>query len=335
MVEFLRYAMAGEPRVDTLASEPFTPREPVGDEIVVAVMASSLNFHDYLVVTGVIPTEAGRIPLSDGVGEVVACGPEARRFAVGDRVMGTFFPDWTRGGPAGDVVGQMRGDHVDGFAATRVVMSETGFTRVPANLDAIEAATLPCAGLTAWRALFVEGTLQPGETVLIQGSGGVSIFALQFAKMAGARVVATTGSPEKADRLRKLGADAVIDRNDPDWGKAVRKATAEGVDHVVEVAGGDLGQSLQSLKVGGRLCLVGVLSRKPIQIAPQHMIHGNRRISGVTVGSRAHQEAMIAAVEMNAVRPVIDSVFAFDDLRSAFAKLETQQHFGKIAINFG
>lgn len=334
-MNLLRYAMSRKPGIDTLAWEPFEQRDPVWDEIVVEVKASSLNFHDYLVVTGAIATDAGRIPLSDGVGEVVGCGPAVRRFGIGDRVMGTFFPDWIRGGPAGDLVGQMRGDHVDGFAATRVVMSEQGFTRVPANLAPIEAATLPCAGLTAWRALFVEGDLKPGESVLVQGSGGVSIFSLQFAKMAGARVVATTGSPEKADRLRDLGADVVIDRNDPDWGRAVKEATEGGVDHVVEVAGGDLGQSLQSLKVGGRLCLVGVLSRKPIQIAPQHMIHGNRRISGVTVGSRAHQEAMIAAVELNELHPVIDSVFDFSALGSAFEKLESQQHFGKIAIDFG
>lgn len=334
-MNLLRYAMSRKPGIDTVAWEPFEQRDPVWDEIVVEVKASSLNFHDYLVVTGAIATDAGRIPLSDGVGEVVGCGPAVRRFGIGDRVMGTFFPDWIRGGPAGDLVGQMRGDHVDGFAATRVVMSEQGFTRVPANLAPIEAATLPCAGLTAWRALFVEGDLKPGESVLVQGSGGVSIFSLQFAKMAGARVVATTGSPEKADRLRDLGADVVIDRNDPDWGRAVKEATEGGVDHVVEVAGGDLGQSLQSLKVGGRLCLVGVLSRKPIQIAPQYMIHGNRRISGVTVGSRAHQEAMIAAVELNELHPVIDSVFDFSALGSAFEKLESQQHFGKIAIDFG
>lgn len=333
-MEMLHYPLAEKPGIEGLAPVPFEVREPIANEIVVRMEASSLNFHDYLVVTGVIPTDAGRIPLSDGVGVVERCGPEANRFAVGDRVMGTFFPDWTRGEPAKDVVAQMRGDHVDGFAATQVVMPESGFTRAPGNLDAVAAATLPCAGLTAWRALFVEGDLQPGETVLVQGTGGVSIFALQFAKMAGARVIATTGSPGKADRLRELGAHAVIDRTDPDWGKAVRKASDGGVDHVVEVAGGDLGQSLQSIRVGGRLCLVGVLSRQPIQIAPQHMIHANRRISGVTVGSREHQEAMVAAVERNDLHPVVDSVFEFAALREAFECFAGQDRFGKLAIDF-
>lgn len=334
MKNMVRFPISTEPAIDRLTAVPINPRDPVGNEILVRVEASSLNFHDYLVVTGAIPTAADRIPLSDGVGVVVACGPEASRFIVGDRVMGTFFPDWIYGPPNAESVTQMRGDHVDGFAASVVTMSETGFTHAPANLDAVAAATLPCAALTAWRALFVEGELRPGETVLVQGTGGVSIFALQFARMAGARVIATTGSPEKAAKLSALGAAAVIDRTDPDWGKLVRDAAGGGVDHLIEVAGGDLAQSLQSLRTGGRLCLVGVLSRKPIQFGPQHMIHGNRRISGVTVGSREHQQAMLSAVEQNGIEPVIDSVFAFADLRQAFEHFALQKHFGKVAIDF-
>jgi NADPH:quinone reductase-like Zn-dependent oxidoreductase len=334
MKDMMGFPLSAEPEIDRLTANPIDPRDPVGDEILVRVEASSLNFHDFLVVTGVIPTGAGRLPLSDGVGIVMACGPNAGRFAVGDRVMGTFFPDWTHGGPDAGSVAQMRGDHVDGFAASMVTMSETGFTRAPANLDPVAAATLPCAALTAWRALFVEGELRPGDTVLVQGTGGVSLFALQFARMAGARVIATTGRPEKAAKLSALGAAAVIDRLDPEWGKAARDAAGGGVDHLVEVAGGDLAQSLQSLRVGGRLCLVGVLSRKPIQFGPQHLIHANRRISGVTVGSRAHQQAMLDAIERNGIEPVIDSVFAFVDLRQAFEHFALQKHFGKVAIDF-
>ena len=334
MNEKIKYEIPAQPAIDALAPSPLECRQPVGDELLVRVEASSLNFHDYLVVTGAIPTARGRIPLSDGVGVVEACGPDTRLFAVGDRVMGTFFPDWIRGHAYAEGVAHMRGDHVDGFAASMVTMSETGFTRAPGNLDPIAAATLPCAALTAWRALFVEGDLHPGETVLVQGTGGVALFALQFARMAGARVIATTGSPDKAAKLTALGAAAVIDRLDPDWGEAVRRAAGGGVDHLVEVSGGDLGQSLHSLRVGGRLCLVGVLSRKPLQFGPSHIIHGNRRISGVTVGSREHQDAMIDAVERNGIEPVIDSVFEFAALRQAFEHFGQRKHFGKVGIDF-
>lgn len=334
MKEALKYEIPAQPAIDTLAPMPLQSRQPVGDEILVRVEASSLNFHDYLVVTGAIPTAPGRVPLSDGVGVVMACGPDARLFAVGDRVMGTFFPDWGRGAAYAEGVAHMRGDHVDGFAASTVTMSETGFTHAPKNLDAVAAATLPCAALTAWRALFVEGELRPGETVLVQGTGGVALFALQFARMAGARVIATTGNPDKAAKLTALGAAAVIDRLDPEWGQTARRAAGGGIDHLVEVSGGDLSQSLQSLRTGGRLCLVGVLSRKPIQFGPVHMIHANRRISGVTVGSREQQEAMISAIERNGMTPVIDSVFAFTSLRQAFEHFGQQKHFGKIGIDF-
>lgn len=333
-MELIKFAVQTEQAATALAHSRMDPRDPVGDEILVRMEASSLNFHDFLVVTGGIKTEPGRVPLSDGVGIVEACGPAANDFRIGDRVLGTFFPGWSRGSAHAAGVSQMRGDHVDGFAASYVTMSESGFTRAPVNLDPVAAACLPCAGLTAWRSLFVEGDLRPDETVLVQGSGGVSLFALQLARAAGARVIATTGSPEKADRLIALGAHAVVDRRDPDWGTAVRKLSDEGVDHVIEVAGGDLTQSLQSLRIGGRLCLVGVLSRKPIQIAPQLMIYGNRRISGITVGSKEHQLAMIRAVENNGIVPVVDSTFQLSALREAFEQFSRQEHFGKIAISY-
>lgn len=333
-MSLLKYEIAAEPTVAALAPIPMQSRLPVTDEILVRIEASSLNFHDYLVVTGVIPTVPGRVPLSDGVGVVEARGPDATRFEIGDRVMGTFFPDWARGAPYAEGVARMRGDHVDGFAASTVTLRESNFTIAPSNLDPVSAATLPCAALTAWRALFVEGALRPGETVLVQGSGGVALFALQFAKAAGARVIATTGTPDKAARLSALGADVVIDRLDPDWGVAARKVSGGGVDHLVEVAGGDLTQSLQSIRIGGRLCLVGVLSRRPIQFGPVHMIHANRRISGVTVGSREHQEAMVTAIESNNIAPVIDSTHPIGSLRQAFEHFAKQLHFGKIAIDY-
>lgn len=328
----VKYEVPADPAIANLIPVPMQARPPMGNELLIRVEASSLNFHDLLVVTGAIKTEPGRVPLSDGVGIVEATGSDARRFKVGDRVMGTFFPHWVRGDSHADGVAHMRGDHVDGFAASYVTMPETGFTSAPSTLAAVDAACLPCAGLTAWRALFVEGSLRPGETVLVQGTGGVSLFALQFARAAGARVIATTGSPSKAARLQALGADAVIDRLDPDWSVAVRKEAPQGVDHVIEVAGGDLTQSLQSLRVGGRLCLVGVLSRKPIQFGPVHMIHANRRISGITVGSREHQEAMVAAIDQHNIAPVIDSTYPLASLRDAFHYFARQEHFGKVAI---
>ncbi|GAA0332915.1 NAD(P)-dependent alcohol dehydrogenase [Sphingomonas oligophenolica] len=329
----IKYEIAADQKLTKLASVPMKPRPPAGNEILVRIEASSLNFHDYLIATGVIATTPGRIPLADGVGVIEACGPQAQRFSVGDTVMGTFFPDWHRGDAYADGVAQMRGDHIDGFGASYVVMPEAGFTKAPATLDAVAAACLPCAGLTAWRSLFVEGSLRPGDSVVVQGTGGVSMFALQFARAAGARVIATTGSPEKADRLRALGAHGVVDRFDPEWGLAVRKLADGGADHLIEVSGGDLTQSLSSLRTGGRLCLVGVLSLESIAFAPQAMLHANRRISGITVGSREHQEAMIAAVERTGISPVIDTTFPLSSLREAFEYFGRRQHVGKIAIS--
>jgi NADPH:quinone reductase-like Zn-dependent oxidoreductase len=331
----IRYELGAEPTVAGLAPASMEVVQPKGDELLVRIEASSLNNHDFLVVTGGIKAAPGRVLLSDGVGVVEACGPDAVQFKVGDRVMGTFFPGWSKAGPDAASVARMRGDHVDGFAASYVTMPESSFTVAPANLDSLSAACLPCAGLTAWRALFVEGVVSPGDTVLVQGTGGVALFALQFAKAAGARVIATTGKPENVDRLKALGADAVIDRNDPAWGAAAAQAAGRGVDHLIEVAGGDLTQSLQAIRTGGRLCLVGVLSLKPIQIAPPQMIYGNRRISGITVGSREHQEAMIRAVEANGIKPIIDASFPLSHLRDAFERFSQQHHFGKIAISCG
>lgn len=332
MTDF-RYELTASPTIAALSMVPCAVREPGANEVVVKVEASSLNFHDYLVVTGIIPTQPGRVPLSDGVGVVTACGDQVTRFAVGDRVLGTFFADWVGGAPTGSRTARMGGDHVDGFAATSVTMSEQRFTKVPNGLSAIQAATLPCAGLTAWRAIVVEGQVGPGDTVVVQGSGGVSLFSMQFARMAGARVIATTGSSEKAARLKELGASEVVDRNDPQWGKAVRELTENGATHLVEVAGGDLTQSLQSLCVGGRLCLVGALSRQPIQFPTVQMIYANRHIDGITVGSRDHQDSMIAAIDHHGLSPVVDSVYALDRLGAAFTYFETQQHFGKVVIS--
>jgi NADPH:quinone reductase-like Zn-dependent oxidoreductase len=310
------------------------PPRPAANELLVKIHASSLNFHDYLVATGVLPTAAGRVPLSDGVGEVIEAGSEVSEFVVGDRVLGTFFPDWIDGPPTAAKIARMRGDQVDGFASEYVALPPEAFTRVPAGLSDREAATLPCAGLTAWRALVVDGGLRPGETVLIEGTGGVSIFALQFAKIVGATVIAISSSEKKIARLRELGASHVINYTEtPDWGNAVRAFTGgRGVDHVVEVVGGDLGQVTRALRVGGKIYMVGALSRKPIQFAAGALINGNAGVIGLTVGSRQHQDDMIRAIEASGLRPIVDRLFPFADIQQAFRHQEAKSHFGKICL---
>lgn len=310
------------------------PPKPAANEVLVRVRASSLNFHDYLVATGVLPADAGRIPMSDGVGEVVEVGSGVSDLAKGDRVMGTFFPDWLDGPPSAAKTKNMRGDQVDGFASEYVTLPAISFTKAPAGLSDEEAATLPCAGLTAWRALVVEGGIKPGDTVLVEGTGGVSIFALQFAKMVGARVIAISSSTEKISRLKALGAEHVINYIDePEWGKHVRDITnGMGVDHVVEVVGGDLTQVMQARRVGGKIYMIGALSRKPIQFLPGMVINGNAHIIGLTVGSRKHQQDMVRAVEDNGLKPVIDRTFALDDIQEAFKHQEAKAHFGKICL---
>ena len=319
--------------LDSLRCVDREPPRPGPGEVLVRIRASSLNFHDYLVATGVLPAAEGRVLLSDGAGEVVELGEGASEFKVGDRVIGTYFPDWIDGPPTGCRTARMRGDHVDGFACTYVALPETDFTLAPKGLSLEEAATLPCAGLTAWRALVVEGAIKPGDRVLVQGSGGVSSFAIQFAKLAGATVIATTSSEAKADRLRALGADHVVDYLAlPKWSSRVRDLSDGGVEHVVEVAGGDLSQSLQAMRTGGFLYMVGALSRQPVQFPSLLAIKGNVRIVALTVGSRRHQQDMVRAVESSKLIPAMNRVFPLAELRAAFDCLTSRNHIGKIGI---
>lgn len=310
-----------------------TPRPGPG-QVLMRVRASSLNFHDYLVATNIMPAPGGRIPLSDGAGEVVELGEGVTRFAVGDRVVGTYFPRWIDGPPTPDKVSVMRGEHCDGFAAEYVAVSAEELTLSPAGLSDVEVATLPCAGLTAWRGLFVDAGLKPGDTVLVEGSGGVSLFALQFARMAGAEVIAVTSTPEKAAKLTALGAAHVINyRETPEWGKQVVGLTGgRGVDYVVEVVGGDLTQSMIAMRLGGRSLLIGALSRQPITYRSLLAIAGNRGITGLTVASRADQEDMMKAIAINGLNPVIDRTFALEELADAFRHQESGTQFGKIAL---
>lgn len=309
---------------------------PGPGEITVRIRASSLNYHDYAVVMGMIPAAQGRIPMSDGAGEVTAVGDGVSEFAVGDAVVSTFFPDWIDGAPPQTAFTRVPGDGVDGYARQTITAPTHWFTRVPQGYNHAEAATLTCAGLTAWRALFVDNTIKPGDTVLVQGSGGVSIFALQFAKAAGANVIATSSSGEKLERLQALGADHLINYKEVQaWGaRALEITGGRGVDCVVEIGGaGTLDQSMVATRVGGHVALIGVLTgfAGPVQTAL--LMAKNLRVQGLTVGSRAQQLAMIAGIEASGIKPVISDHFPLEKLADAFRHQAANKHFGKIAVD--
>ncbi len=306
-------------------------------QILVRVRASSLNFHDFAVVAGMIPTPDGRIPMSDGAGDVVAVGEGVSAFKVGDQVLSVFFPNWPTGGPAVERITGVPGDHTDGFAAEYVAMPASAFTRTPKGWSMREAATLPCAALTAWRTRMVEARIKPGDVVLTQGTGGVSIFALQFAKAAGATVISTSSSAEKLAKLKALGADHLINyKEQPEWGRVASELTGgRGVDVVVEIGGpGTMNQSLQASRVGGHVSLIGVLTGWSGEIATAVAMSKNIAIKGVTVGSKQDQEDMIAAIDANGLKPVIDSSFPLERISEAFAHQISQKHFGKICLEF-
>lgn len=305
-------------------------------EVLVRMRASSLNYHDFVVVMGGIPTDDGRIPMSDGAGDVVAIGEGVSRFQVGDKVLSTFFPDWHYGGPQSAGFFSVPGDGIDGFAAELVAMPADAFTRMPDGYSYTEAATLPCAALTAWRGMFVENAVQPGDWVLTQGTGGVSIFAIQFAKAAGARVIATSSSNAKLERLKTLGADHVINYKDtPEWGrKAFELTGGRGVDEVVEIGGpGTMAQSIAACRVGGHISLIGVLTGVSGEVPTAALFSKNITVSGITVGSREHQDAMIDAIDANGIKPVLDQDFPLNRIADAFAHQASQQHFGKITLS--
>ncbi|MFN9542995.1 MAG: zinc-dependent alcohol dehydrogenase family protein [Alphaproteobacteria bacterium] len=321
---------------DKLVIETRKDPAPGPGEILVRVRASSLNFHDLAVVYGMIPVADGRIPMSDGAGDVVAVGAGVKAFKPGDQVLSTFFPNWAGGGPALERVMGVPGDHVDGFAAEHVAMPATAFTRIPKGWSLTEAATLPCAALTAWRALIVDAAIRPGSVVLTQGTGGVSIFALQLAKAAGARVVATSSSDEKLARLKDLGADHVINyKTDTNWGRSAAEWAGQGVDAVIEVGGpGTLNQSITACRIGGHVSLIGVLTGWSGEVMTALQMSKSVAVKGITVGSREDQVNMLAAIEANGLRPVIDSRFPLDDIAGAFAHQRSQKHFGKICLEF-
>jgi len=311
------------------------PGAPGPGEIRVKLHASSLNFHDLAVVLGLMHTADGRIPMSDGAGVVEAIGSGVNEFKPGDHVVSTFFPHWLDGEPRIAGFSTTPGDGVDGYAREAVVCSASCFTHAPHGYSHAEAATLTTAGLTAWRALVVNGRLKAGDTVLLLGTGGVSTFALQFAKAMGATVLITSSSDTKLERARQLGADHTINyRDQPQWAHRVREITdGQGVDHVVEVGGaGTLAQSIDAARIGGHIALIGVLTGAVGPVPTAALMARQLRLHGLIVGSRQHQLELVRAINATGVRPVIDQSFALDDIGEAFRLQQQAGHFGKICL---
>lgn len=321
---------------DALALVELPEPRPGPGQALVRVRACSLNYRDLVLARGGYGPKQRfpLIPLSDGAGEVTEIGEGVTRVKPGDRVAGAFFQRWTAGELDDAAFTSALGGFLDGVLAEYVVLGEEGLVHVPAYLSDEEAATLPCAAVTAWNALVVQGELRAGESVLVQGTGGVSLFALQIARMAGARVVATSSSDAKLERALAMGAsDGINYRDVPDWHKPVRELTGgRGVDHVVEVGGaGTLERSLRAVRRGGHVALIGVLSGGG-QIDPLPILSNVVRVGGIYVGSRAMFETMNRAFALHGVRPVVDRVFAFDEAPEAYRYLESGAHFGKVAI---
>ncbi|MEP1472265.1 MAG: NAD(P)-dependent alcohol dehydrogenase [Halieaceae bacterium] len=309
---------------------------PAAGEVLVRWRATSLNYHDYLIALGGLPVPAGRCPMSDGAGEIAALGEGVEGWRVGDRVYSLFFPNWLSGRPTPENTGAVSGETIDGYACEYSCVGAHSLTRMPEGYSFEEAATLPCAALTAWRGLVEEGQMKAGDSVLIEGSGGMSVFGLQIAKAAGARVYATSSSEEKMARLKSLGADEVINyRTDENWGKTIAEMSGGGVDHVLD-AGGDstLGQSLEAVRMGGNISLIGVLGGFTANIMLPTAFFKHVSLHGIAVGSREMQESMNAAIEVAGFKPVIDSQFPLTELSEAFEYQGRGAHFGKIVVTY-
>ena len=320
-----------------LTVEELPEPAPGPGEVAVRVRAVSLNFRDLLVVRGAYNPRIGlpAVPLSDGAGDVAAVGPGVSRFKAGDRVAGAFMPGWVDGPLTESRAKSALGAGGNGMAAGTVVLPAEGVVAIPDHLTFEEASTLPCAGVTAWHALVSAGRIEAGQSVLVQGTGGVSVFALQFAKLSGARVIATSSSDEKLRRAIELGAsDGVNYKTQPDWDKAVLDLTGgAGADHVVEVGGaGTLGKSLKAVKFGGRVAMIGVLSGGSAEVGIAPLLMKNVRVQGLLVGSVAMFEAMNRAVSLHRLRPVVDRIFALDQIADAYRYMAEGSHFGKIVV---
>lgn len=331
------YHITGTQGLSSLEAVSLPDPAPGPEEVLVRIRAVSLNYRDYMNVMGIrgVTGPIPRVPCSDGAGEVVAVGGGVTEWKVGDRVVVPFMPTWLEGGFSQAHASQALGGAVDGLLRELAVVRAESLLPIPKYLSCEEAATLPCAAVTAWDALHTRGGLKAGETVLVQGTGGVSVFALQFAKLAGAIVLATTSSDDKAQRLLSLGADAVHNyKTDEDWGGwAVTQTGGLGVDRVVEIGGAEtLNASLKATRFGGHIALIGVLTGTSAEVQTVQILRKGIRLDGIYVGSKAMFAEMLAAMEKAELRPIIDSTFEFEQATEAFQHMESGRHFGKIVI---
>lgn len=335
MKTFLSRAASG---IDSLAIEDTPAPGPLcAGQIRIAMRAASINYRDLLALSGVLgaPGPQGLIPCSDGAGEVVEVAADVSRIEVGDHVALTYNPDWIAGPWRATTATKSRGCPLPGVMCEEIVVHNGEAVVLPSHLSFEEGAALPCAGVTAWHALCGPVPLLPGMSVLLQGGGGVSVLGLQFAKLFGARVIMTTSSPERCERLESLGADETIDyRAQPEWDKVVRELTdGKGVDLAVDIGGAEtVDRSVASTRIGGRVALVGLLTGWPNTISS--MFAAGVDITPIKVGSRDDFEMMNRAIGFHKLHPVIDSRYPFDQLPEALRRLESGRHFGKIVISF-
>lgn len=322
--------------IETLRLGTRSKLEPKAGEVLVRVQAAAINHRDLGILYGAYPALSGVIPFSDGAGVVESVGFGVTNWMPGDAVISTFYPHWESGPANAANHAQSLGCEIDGMLTEHAIVPATALTKAPLSLSPTAAATLPCAGLTAWTALFSEGNLRPGETVLIQGTGGVAIFALQLSQMVGARAIVLTSDETKAARAKKMGADVTINYlKNPAWADEVLAATGGiGADLIVELGGQDtLPQSLNCVKVGGRICVIGVLSGLIAQVPLPPILFRHIQLTGITVGHRQDLAALVTAVDANGLEPVVDKVYEFSDAAAAYSELPSGQHFGKKVVS--
>lgn len=333
-----RYQLVKQAQGFNLQRREGEVRPPGAGEVLLRVRACSLNRRDVMVKKGFYPIGAKEmlVPLSDGAGEIVAVGQGVKRFKEGDRAAAIFFQNWLSGRPTGATAASALGGAVDGMLSQYVTLAAEGLVPLPKEMSFDEGASLPCAAVTAWHALFTRGHLRAGDTVLLQGTGGVSIFGLQLAFAAGAHPIITSSSDDKLARAKALGAAATINyKTSPEWSKAVLEATSGvGAHHILEVGGsGTLAQSLACVAPGGNVALIGGLSGFGGDIPAASLIGRNASVTGIFVGSRADFESMLQFMSQHAIRPVVDRRFAFEDAAAAFDYMDTGNHFGKLVIS--